>query len=163
MDFKGRVDLNGMKQPDFDLTVQTREIGSASFLDECLRSANIDKNAVNTLFFSTTNIEALQHGIRYLVYKNSCKKHVIDKQSVNELQQIMKAMYLQNGLNQLGNTLEQVKRLNGFVLDYCVPKIIKELDMYETYRKDISQLPVPLDRGISSSVTGTKILELKRF
>jgi hypothetical protein len=59
--------------------------------------------------------------------------------------------------------VEQVRELNGRVLDYAVNTILKELDMYIGYRKDQASLPMPLDRGQNESVTGLKSNEFKTF
>lgn len=120
------------------------------------------KNELSEVFFSRTNIDAIQESIRYLVYKKSCGKHVIDKQSETDLIIIMRSTYLQYGEFKPYGIADQVKELNQRVLEYCVPKILEEIKLYMYYRKDISQMPVPLDRGEYISSKGTKVLE-QRF
>jgi Family of unknown function (DUF5761) len=125
---------------------------------EAIKSVH-SKNEVSDLFFSRKNIEALQEGIRYMVFKKSCGKHTIDKQSETDLVVVMRSVYLQYGEFRPYGLLEQVKDLNARVLEYCVPKILEEIKLYMYYRKDISQLPVPLDRGQYVSSKGSKVLE----
>lgn len=126
-------------------------------------SGNMEASGVSTLFYSKLNIQALQDGIRNLVYTKSKGKHRIGEQSINELVIVMKSIYLAHGQNLMYNIVEQVKSLNAKVLDYCVPEILNELDMYEKYLKDQSSLPTPMDRSQNVSSKGDKILEFKGF
>ena len=56
-------------------------------------------------FFSTQNISALHTKIRYQVWLNTNKQHVIGNQSNEELVLIMRSMYLQYSQNQPKNIL----------------------------------------------------------
>lgn len=122
---------------------------------------SISQNDVNSLFFSQRNVDALQHGIRYKVFSRSAK--VIDNQSERELRVIMRSIYLQYSRNLQTNIVEQVRDLNSKVLDYIVPKIIIEVKQYDTYIRDASALPEPMDRGLNTSTTGTKFLHVKEY
>ena len=129
--------------------------------DEAIKSVH-QRNEVSDIFFSRQNIDYLQDALRYLVYEKSCKKHVIDKQSETELIIVMRSTYLQYGEHKPYGIADQIKQLNTAVLNYCVPKILEEIKQYLYYRKDISALPVPMDRGQFVSSKGTKVLE-QRF
>lgn len=118
---------------------------------------------LNDLYFSRQNIDALQQGIRNLVAERSGGKYIIGKQSEVELQIVMRSVYLEYGRYHPDNILEQVRELNGRVLNFCVPRILEEIRMYNYYRDDISRLPIPLDRGEFASSKGTRILENKDF
>ena len=120
------------------------------------------QNEVSEVFLSRKNIDTLQEAIRYLVYKKSCGKHIIDKQSETELIVIMRSVYLEYGEYKPFDISSQVKDLNQRVLEYCVPKILQEIKLYMQYRSDINTLPVPMDRGQFVSSKGTKVLE-QRF
>jgi len=122
---------------------------------------SISQNDVNTLFFSQKNVDALQQGIRYKVFSRSSK--IIDNQSEREIRVIMRSIYLQYSRNLNTNIIEQVIDLNSKVLDYIVPKIIIEVKQYDTYIRDASTLPDPIDRGLNTSITGTKFLHVKEF
>ncbi len=133
-----------------------------SLLDESIKNIH-QKNTLNQIYFSKDNINALQQGIRYLVYKKSCGKYIIDNQSETELGIIMRSVYLQYGEYKDYNVLEQVKDLNKIVLNYCVDKILQEIKMYIHYKNDITNLPEPISRGEFISSKGTKVLEIKNF
>ena len=126
--------------------------------DEAIRSIHV-KNDLSKIFFSRMNIDHIQEAIRYLVFQKSCGKHVIDKQSETELIIVMRSIYLQYGQHKPFKINEQVRDLNTQVLNYCVPRILEEIKIYLHYRKDISALPVPMDRGEFISSKGTKVLQ----
>jgi len=120
-----------------------------------------DKNMVSQLFFSSKNVSILQNGIKAGVYKMSKEKYIIDTQSPDSLNVIMRAIYLQNSINMPDNVTEQIDNLNKIVVQYCVPRIFGEVQGYVRYKEDASTLAVPLDKPMS--VYTDKTLELKRF
>lgn len=157
----GRVDT--VQEDNFrayDLFMEERPV--KNFQQEAIRSIHAD-NELAQIFFSRENLDALQQGIRYLVHKKSCGKYTIGNQSETELAIIMRSFYLQYGEHRPFGLLEQVRDLNTMVLNYCVPKVLEEVRLYVHYKKDISQLPVPMERGEFISAKGTKILENKNF
>lgn len=158
----GRVDvLNNDNYKAYGLFEEDKK-DSDSFNKEAIRNIHIN-NPISTIFFSQQNIDALQEAIRYQVYVKSCNKHIIDKQSETELFIVMRAMYLQYAQHKPYGILDQIKDLNKLVLEHVVPKILNEIQIYTFYKKDIQQLPVPMERGEFSSSKGTKVLVSKEF
>lgn len=137
---------------------EARPYTSSQASQEAIKNIHT-QNALSDMFFSRANIDVLHEAIRYMVYKKSCGKHVIDRQSETDLLIIMRSVYLQYGEYKPYLLKEQVKDLNTQVINYCVPKILEEIKIYLHYRKDISQLPEPMDRGEFVSSKGTKVLE----
>lgn len=121
------------------------------------------ENPVSALFFSQHNIDTLQNGIRYMVYKKTNNTTVIDNQSENELLIIMRSIYLQYSSNKNYEIVAQIKELNTKVLDYAVPLILVGVNQYINYKMDASQLPVPLEHSRNVSPKGTKVLYTKDF
>ena len=121
------------------------------------------ENPISALYFSKHNIDVLQNGIRYSVFKKTDDTIIIDKQSENELLIIMRSIYLQYCKHTPYNIIEQVKELNSKVLDFAVPKILVEVNQYVNYKKDASSLPIPLEHSKNMSSKGTKILYNKEF
>lgn len=107
-------------------------------------------NAVSRTYFSNDNVERLQRQIVQEVFRVSQKQ--IGKQSYNELQIIMKSMYLQYGRNLPTEIEEQVATLNKYVLDECVRIIVPNVLQYNKYLEDItSPIPVmPLAQNVSN-------------
>lgn len=175
-----KKNMNGLVDDIYDETIAQMRDGEngengAMFLQQMknkktghafasnLLSGNMEVSQVSQLFYSKKNIQALQEGIRYLVYDRSGGRHRIGEQSNDELIIIMKTMYLTHGKNQIYNVLEQVRELNKKVLDFAVPDIIQQLDMYDKYRHDQAFLPTPIDRSLNTSIKGERSLEMRGF
>jgi Family of unknown function (DUF5761) len=116
----------------------------------------VNRNCVSDLFFSEENIEALQSGLRYSVYRESGGTIVIGNQSRDELSIIMRSVYLTEAVNLPFNILEQVRELNGKVLGFCVPRVLAEARAATKYLYDISHQPVPLPMGQWTSRAGMR-------
>ena len=101
--------------------------------------------------------------IRYQVYIQTNKKHIIGRQSDLQLKIIMRSMYLQYGKNLQNDIKTQVQQLNTMVVKYSVPKIISGVKQYLAYKRDVSTLPVPMDRPKNLSSAGSKVLQPNLF
>jgi len=113
-------------------------------------------NALSRTFFSNDNMERIQLQIVNEVYKKSQKQ--ISKQSYQELQIIMKSIYLQYSRNLPNNIEEQVLTLNKYVVDYSVPTIISNVLEYNKYLQDITS-PIPvMPRSVNASSKGDRSL-----
>ena len=113
-------------------------------------------NALSRTFFSNDNVERIQNQIINDVYTQS--KKVISRQSYQELQIIMKSIYLQYSRNLPNNIEEQVFLLNKYVVDECVSIIIPNVIQYNKYITEItSPIPVP-PRSVNVSNKGDKSL-----
>jgi len=125
---------------------------------------NWESNKLSDVYFSTQNIDAVQNAIRSAVYRLSADKQwVIDNQSADELQIVMRGLFYQYAKNLPSNIPGQIAELNQLVVDWCVPKIISEIQHYQYYLTDISHMPVPLQHAQSMSSAGTKTLPLNPF
>lgn len=140
---------------DYDTT-------NSSFEEEALRS-NTGQNELTDVFFSKRNVDALQEAIRYQVYVRSNQKHVIDRQSDVELKVVMRGTYLEHARNAPYDILSQVKDLNSIVIEYCVDKILSEINMYLYYMNDISTNREPMARSVATTSAGSKTLIMKEF
>lgn len=113
-------------------------------------------NALSRSFFSNDNVEYIQRQIITDVYRQSQKQ--ISKQSYQELQIIMKSIYLQYSRNLTNNIKEQIETLNKYVIEECVSIIIPNVLQYSKYITDITTpLPIP-PRSINVSNKGSKSL-----
>jgi hypothetical protein len=124
---------------------------------------NLIVTPLNSTFFSPSNVEIIQNKIRYEVYVKSGNKHIIDKQSTDDLLIVMRSIYYQYGKNRPDHIKEQIEALNQLVCDWSVPKILAEIEMYYQYRKDISTMPVPLAHPVLLNSAGTRSLPFKPF
>ena len=108
----------------------------------------LEDSALNDVFFSDMNIDALQKSIRYSVYKNTQK--VIDFQPEHTLYIIMRSIMLQYGNFQVSvkNLLKEILNLNQRVVDYSSGNISSNVHQYIGYIDDIERLPIPNERPI---------------
>jgi hypothetical protein len=131
---------------------------------ENLLRGNWSQNLLSKSFFSPENTRLLQNGIRRGVYeKSGDKQWLIDEQSVDELQIVMRSIYLQYAKNLDSNIPGQIEELNSLVLDWCVPKILSEVSMYQYYLEDISKMPIPLSHPVTMTAAGTKSMPFRKF
>ena len=112
---------------------------------------------LNKTFFSKENLNLIQDMIRYSVYEKSPNKYIISRQSDIDLQIVMRSIFLQHSPNLNYNIREQIKYLDQMVVDWCVPRIIEEVNQYVGYVNDLTKLPMPIDLPQNLSSKGTKI------
>jgi hypothetical protein len=112
-------------------------------------------NALSRTYFSNDNVERIQRQIIQEVFRVSQKQ--IGKQSYQELQIIMKSIYLQYGRNLPTGIEEQVLVLNKYVVDECVRIIVRNVLIYNKYLEDItSPIPImPRSQNVSSRGSNT--------
>ena len=137
-----------------------RTTGDEAAKSDMIRG-NWEPNALNQTFFSPANVQIIQNLIRKLVFDKS--QQIIDPQSTDELLIVMRSMYLTYGRNEESNIKGQIEELNKRVADWSVPKIVSEISMYLTYRKDASTMPVPMSHPVNISSAGTKSKPMPKF
>ena len=117
-----------------------------------------ETSLLNQLFFCKKNMNTIQDMIRFNVYEKSDKKYIIDRQSDIELEIIMRSIYLQHSPNLPDKIKEQLKYLNNLVSNWCVEKIIPEVQQYNGYIKEIEYMPLPIDLPLNLSSKGSRSL-----
>jgi hypothetical protein len=115
---------------------------------------------LSNAFFSSKNIQIIQNGIRAGVYNKSNQQYVVGEQNLDELQIIMRGIFLQYAVNQPSGITQQINDLNKLVLDYAINQVWGEAEGYMKYKRDASTLVVPIARPILS-YSNDKQLELK--
>jgi hypothetical protein len=129
-----------------------------------LMRGNWTETTLSRAFFGKQNTQIIQNAIRRTVYDRSGEKQwVIDEQSVDDLQIVMRSLYLQYAKNLEYDIPGQIEQLNQLVVDWCVPRIMSEISMYDYYLKDISKLPTPMPQPMSMSSAGTKSMPFRKF
>jgi len=105
----------------------------------------LEQNSINDIFFSDMNMKGLQQTIRYKVFQNT--NQVVSEQSSNDLYIIMRSIMLQfaNFRTDVENIAEEIRRLNGKVIEYAVENVSSNVQQHAGYIDKLSKLPVPLD------------------
>ena len=156
MKSNGRIDLLHAPNP---ISLYDKPVYTSSYSDAM--TGNWADTPLSTSFFSPSNQQILQNGIRAGVYNMSNQKFVISQQSNPDLKMIMRAIFLEHSQNRLLHIREQIEELNQYVFKYCIPKIYGEAQGYLKYIQDASTLVVPLSNPVHTSLD--KTLELKTF
>lgn len=160
--YNGFVDIMSQSTPLQIPAYQRKPTDNSTFYAEAVQGT-FKPTKLSNLFFSCNNIDVLQDGLRYRVYKDSGNKYIIGRQSDQDMKVIMRSIYLQYGRNLDTDVVGQVRELNGRVLDWAVPEVLSNVKQYDKYKKDISTLPVPLEHSTLMTKKGTKVLEIKSF
>lgn len=183
--YNGRIDILSKAKPDIKFAPMKNNTGtyaSTAQQQPCnIMSTSIEHTPVSALFFSQTNINALQQGICNQVYNRSNGKYNIGRQSEIELKIIMRSTYFESlqrapafAMQQIQGlfeplqpnsnmVLQEVRVLNKKVLDWCVDHILINIEQFDKYKQDVSRLPDPLDLPASMSSAGRKTLEFQSF
>jgi hypothetical protein len=158
----GRVDLlspmTALEIPAF----QQQSVRNDTFVGEAT-VGQMGSTELSRLFFSETNINALQDGLRYRVFVETNGQYVIGRQSEQELKIVMRSTFYQHAKNRSSNVVGQVRELNAKVLEWVVPEVLSNIKQHEVFRRDASSLPMPMERAPLITNKGTKSLEMKEF
>ena len=159
---QGRVGVL-MDNFNYDAYKLFDERKNIDFTEEALKGIHMN-NPLASIFFSKENINALQEAIRYQVYNKSCEKYIISRQSDTELKLIMRGFYLQEAMHRGYDVMGEVRSLNTLILNFAVPKVLKEVQMYSKYKADVNTNPLPMiPRGELMSSKGMRVLEMKHM
>ena len=158
----GRVNILGPNTADLFAMTDRIPLNSTKYSFRDALKGNWYDTPLSNAYFSKENIQILQNGIRAGVYNKSNQQFVIGEQSIEELQIIMRAMFLQYSKNMSTDIATQIQDLNKTVLDYAIKQVYGEADGYMKYRRDASTLVTPLALPVLSSTYG-KQLELKHW
>lgn len=158
----GRVNIIG---PNIDKRFSMSDripINSTKYSYRDAMNGNWYDTELSKAFFSGRNIQIIQNGIRAGVYNKSNHQYIVGEQSLDELQIIMRSIFLQNSKNLCEDIPGQINDLNQIVLNYSINQVYGEADGYMKYKRDASTLVVPIAMPIMSS-TNDKQLELKKW
>lgn len=158
----GRVNILG---PNSDVRFSMSDripISSTNYSCRDAMTGNWYDTELSNAFFSGKNIQILQNGIRAGVYNKSNQQYVVGEQNMDELQIIMRGIFLQYAKNQPAGITQQIDDLNKIVLDYSVKQVWSEAEGYMKYKRDASTMWTPMTMPILS-YTNDKQLELKKW
>ena len=156
----GRIDIINNTKPKnklFNKPLSNKSVDYKEALTGTLECSTLSK-----AFFSKQNMQIIQNSIRATVYARSNNQHIIGQQDTINLQIIMRSIFLQYTRSISTNITQQISDLNNLVVNFCVPKILPEIDAYIKYKNDVSTLVVPIDRPVQTDYK-FKSNEFKRF
>lgn len=128
----------------------------------CLKSLQLCPTPYNTLFFSPANLACLQRAFRTRI-KDKLNL-VIDRQNVDDLLVIMRAVFLNYGreppCDREDVVCAHVGMLNKVVVGIALPQIASGAVSHLNYLRDASSLPAPPPNPQATSLAGTKNLPI---
>ena len=155
----GRINMVDRKiYPEYQMFYEKNE-GLSEFKNDAIKTI-LQKNPLSDIFFSKANIDYLQSQIVQRVYQLSAGRHTIGRQSDTELQIVMRSIYLQFSLNRSNDIKEQVRDLDGMVIDAVVPGIMSAIEQHLKYIEAISTIPTPINLPKNETVKGERSLQL---
>ena len=137
-------------------------VNSTNYSCRDAMTGNWYNTELSNAFFSGKNMQILQNGIRAGVYNKSNQQYVVGAQNLDELQIIMRGLFLQYAKNQPTGIAQQINDLNKIVLDYSVNQVWSEAEGYMKYKRDASTMWTPMKMPILS-YSNDKQLELKKW
>lgn len=125
-----------------------------------LKALGQEETPLNARFFSAENMNVVQAMLAQRVLETT--GHRISRQDDRALSIIMHRLYADHAHNNWSRIEEQVATLNELVVQRCAPMVAEGIRMYLVYLRDISSLPVPLERSENVSSTGVLPVETHR-
>lgn len=120
-----------------------------------LNSLKQCETPLNTLYFSSFNVNLLQRAIRQ-DFKNKTGVS-IDYQKEDDLYSIMRVVFINNSGDHFTRVNEQVKMMNTQVIKTAVSQIQSGVSQYMGYVHDMDRGLEPIDRPANTSTYGNKI------
>jgi hypothetical protein len=160
----GRINL--LSRPSAGGSPHNTQFSYSTIPDKSINDlvrGNWEHTPLSIQFFSIDNINHIQNTIKNTIYKESDFKWMIDDQSIDELKIIMRAQFLQYAQNRPDNIDKQINTLNRLVIEWCVPRIMSEIQQYMFYLNDITHMPHQMSLPVSMSSAGTKSFPLGNF
>jgi hypothetical protein len=155
-----RINLEGFKSEPFNFYEHLNVNNENKFTK---LTGTFHASTLSDLYFSQENMDYIQSSIISRVYDKTGKKHIVGKQSEDELSIIMRSIYLQHGKNYNYELDKQIDTLNEIVLDYCVNNVYGNLRQHFEYIKDITQEQPVLERPETTHIKGDKGLMPNHF
>lgn len=157
----GRVDILGPNTSAvFSLQDKVPTAKTNDFRDAM--NGNWHDTPLSKAYFSAGNQRIIQNGIRAGVYQMSKGQFVIGPQESDDLQIIMRGVFLQNARNQPNDIPGQIAKLNGIVLDYAVPQVYNDAVSYMKYKRDASTMWTPMTAPVQADYN-SKTLEMPNW
>jgi hypothetical protein len=153
---RGRVYLDNTPKVPFELFQASVNDNSVNF-NGSIKSILSDSK-LSDIFFSRQNIDNLHYEIINRVFQRSNGQFKIGKQSEIQLQIVMRSIFLQEAKHLNCNFKKQISDLNEKVLEFCIPRIMTEINQFLGYKKDVNTMPVPLAHPQNLSGRGKNIL-----
>jgi hypothetical protein len=128
---------------------------------ELIRDLGQSINALNSNFFSSENMTAIQVSIQKNVYNFSKEKFRIDRQSDQEVGITMREVYRQYAqypqIDTVQNLQIEIQRLNDILVEKAVVSVIKNIRVHQKYMSDRERGYALQDRPMTVTMAGSRL------
>ena len=138
-EYNGRINIMGESNTPYESEYDNTDY------TEALAGEKVT-TVLSRAYFSKENIDIIQNGIKAGVYRKSDGTYIIGKQDVTNIKIIMRRVYLEHVQNVPNQITEEIRYLNSIVLDECVHNVYSSVISHMKYKRDVSTLPIPIDR-----------------
>jgi hypothetical protein len=144
---------------NFEINSDPYNVSEHYYVEFMMKEFQAKPTKVASEYFSVTNIKRIQKKIKKEIKKRSYNKFILEEdQQVNDLLQMMMAVFKLYSRNLPYKIKRQVKALNERTVQYVAPDILDNLKQYYGYLDDIKNPINPIDRPINVSNAGRKTL-----
>jgi hypothetical protein len=126
-------------------------------------TGNWSNTPLSNAYFSAQNMQIIQNGIRAGVYNKSRGQYQIGEQDPDELNIIMRSVFLQFSKNLPTDIAGQITVLNARVLNYSIPQVYGEAEGYMKYVYDASNMYDPIAPPVMTTVNDKQLEGRKWF
>jgi hypothetical protein len=120
-----------------------------------LRTMRQTSSPLGDLFFSDFNFQVIQNMIRKTIMDKT--GIAIDYQKRDDVLTLMRMVFINNSSDPYGDLPNQIKLMNGIVVNTAASQISTGISQYVGYIRDISTPTVPEPRPISTSLYGERM------
>lgn len=124
---------------------------------DSLRGVQVE-SVLSKAFFHPKNVDNIQKRIIAEVFYRTNGVYLIEKQDEQDLQIVMRAMFIQHARHERGNIPAQILELNNIVVDDIVPNVISEVNAYIGYLERAFGPRKIMDRPENVSNAGLRTL-----
>jgi hypothetical protein len=117
-----------------------------------------DETILSKVFFHPKNVDLVQKQIIMEVFRRTNGAYLIEKQNEEDLQIIMRSMFLQHARHVPDHIKDQIRELNNIVVDDIVPNVVSQINAYFGYLERAFGPRQILDRPEYVSTSGQKTL-----
>lgn len=143
------------RYPDFHLT-PTDESPNTLYRD--IVKTAVERTPLSDAFFSPQNINFIKEQLCERVHDRSGGLYKISpqSQSTKQLAIVMSSIFMDHAKYWPDRLPEQVRELNRLVLADIVPRVMSNIQLELSYRRDAGNRPLTMDRPLNVSSAGTR-------
>lgn len=117
-----------------------------------------EESLLSKVFFHPKNVDLIQKQLIMDVFKRTNAEYLIEKQNEEDLQVVMRSIFIQHAIHWPDNIQAQIRELNNLVVDELYPGVLSEIKAYFGYLERAFGPMQVMDRPENVSNAGLKTL-----